>query len=618
MRDPSDGDQADMIRNFLHTMRDARLWSRLRRRHFLWPAALGVGLAVGYNAALPLLISTTDVRPTMEHMLDAWSGGKTRIEGKPEIRFWPHPTLTLRSATIETADGTARKLAHIGSITASFSLLSAIDGDPELEDIRLIEPVVTLERRTDGTLNWQRPRWLDKTEKPTSGDDTPFGDVTVESGRLQVIDLITNRTHEFSGISGTVKWPSFSERLSAQLSGSLGGQLVSWTLDCNEPLALLAGRDTTLRTSLASIPLNLSFEGIGSLSQKPINSGRLQLSTASLQTVVAWYQGKSDPALPDSSLNLSASVTASDHSLKFDELQVALGGANATGVLDISTPANDTPRIEGTLAFDHIALNGLQPIIDQLPSEPDDIAKQLRDVFVRTWRADVRLSAQEALVGPLRLVDLAAGIIIDHGRASIDIADSTYANGRLSGRIAVSEAGLAKGGKLELVLKNADLAAALADFGFTGPIPTGRGNVNFDLVTDRPFWTEQAAEASGRIRLSLANGSLTGFDANAFADLVRAGEFFSLAQASDGSFSFQTADIEASFGQGSARLNQALFTGQTGSLSVNGVIPYRSGSLALAGTFIDTLNAGQRLRFFVGGSWPNAVISPLSVLGEPN
>jgi len=222
------------------------------------------------------------------------------------------------------------------------------------------------------------------------------------------------------------------------------------------------------------------------------------------------------------------------------------------------------------------------------------------------------------LVGPLRLVDVAAGIIIDHGRASIDIADSTYANGRLSGRIAVSEAGLAKGGKLELVLKNADLAAALADFGFTGPIPSGRGNVNFDLVTEHPFWTEQAAEASGRIRLSLANGTLSSFDANAFADLVRAGEFFSLAQASDGSFAFQTADIEASFGQGSARLNQALFTGKTGSLSVNGVIPYRTGSLALAGTFIDTLNAGQRLRFFVGGSWPNAVISPLSVLGEPN
>jgi len=83
-----------MTRNFLHKMRDARLRSRLSRRHFLWAAAIGVGLAVAYNAALPLLISTADVRPTVEHMLDAWSGGKSRITGNPEISFWPEPTLT--------------------------------------------------------------------------------------------------------------------------------------------------------------------------------------------------------------------------------------------------------------------------------------------------------------------------------------------------------------------------------------------------------------------------------------------------------------------------------------------------------------------------------------------
>lgn len=100
------GNQAEMTRKILHMMGESRLWSRLRRRHFLWPAAIGIVLAVGYNAALPLVISTTDVRPTMERMLDAWSGGKSRITGEPNIRFWPNPTLTLYGATIETTDGT--------------------------------------------------------------------------------------------------------------------------------------------------------------------------------------------------------------------------------------------------------------------------------------------------------------------------------------------------------------------------------------------------------------------------------------------------------------------------------------------------------------------------------
>ncbi|HEV7304793.1 MAG TPA: AsmA family protein [Ensifer sp.] len=599
-------------------MRDTRPWSRLSRRHFLWPAAVGVGLAAGYNAALPLLISTTDVRPTVEHMLDAWSGGKSRIAGDPEISFWPEPTITLHAATIETADGTSRKLAHIGRITASFSLLSAFTGTPKLKDMRLIEPVVTLQRRSDGALNWQRPHWLSALGSAADGDDTPFGDVTVENGRLQIIDLVTNRTQEFSGISGTVRWPSFTNHLSAQFSGNLGGQQLAWAFECNEPMTLLAGNSTAFKTSLTSTPLNLSFEGTGSLADVPIVEGRLQVSTASLQTFAAWYQGAADRALPDKSFSLGANVTSTRASLKLDELQMTLGDANATGILDIATPPQGAPRIEGTLAFDHIDLNGLKPLLEQLSAESDDFVQELSDTLARSLRADIRLSALEAVVGPVRLVDLAAGVIVDHGRATVDIADSTYANGRLSGRIAASAAGLAEGGKLELVLKNADLAAALSGLGFAGPVPTGKGSVNFDMATTHPFWTQQAAEASGRIRLSLANGSLSGFDAKAFADLVRAGEFFSLAQASDGSFAFQTADIEATFGQGSARLNQALFTSQSGSLSVNGVIPYRTGSLALAGTYTDTLNASQRLRFFVGGSWPNAVISPLSVLGEPN
>lgn len=612
------GNQAEMTRKILHMMGESRPWSRLRRRHFLWPAAIGIVLAVGYNAALPLVISTTDVRPTMERMLDAWSGGKSRITGEPDIRFWPNPTLTLYGATIETTDGNPRTLARIGSITAAFSLLSALRGEPALEDIRLIEPVVTLERGIDGALNWERPRWLAPREPTADGNDTPFGDITIENGRLQVFDRTTNYAREFPGISGTVKWPSFAGRLNAQLSTMIGGQAVNWALACDEPLTLLAGRNTTLKTSLTSAPLNFSFEGVGNLSMKPFASGRLQVSTASLPALAAWFEGKAHEGLPESSFNLNANVTTGDATLKLDDLQLSIGGATAAGVLDVVAPADDTPRVEGTLAFDRIDLNGLQPLFAQLPVDPEELARHMTDAFARTWRVDVRLSTQEAAIGPLRLTDVAAGVMIDHGRASLDIGDSTYADGRLSGRLVLSEAGLTRGGRLELVLKDADLAAAVADFGFTGPVPTGRGSVSLDLATDHPFWTPQAADASGRLTLSLANGTLSEFDANAFSDLVRKGEFFSLSQAGGATFDFQRADIEARFSDGSARLNRAIFTGPTGSLSVNGVVPYRSGSLALAGTFTDAGNAAQRLRFFVGGSWPNAVISPLSVLGEPN
>lgn len=54
------------------------------------------------------------------------------------------------------------------------------------------------------------------------------------------------------------------------------------------------------------------------------------------------------------------------------------------------------------------------------------------------------------------------------------------------------------------------------------------------------------------------------------------------------------------------------------------MIPYRTGSVALVGTLADRIPASGAataanppLSFFVGGSWPEPVISPASILTEP-
>ncbi len=66
----------------------------------------------------------------MERMLDDWSGGKSTISGEPEVRFWPEPLVTLaRNDDRLHRTSNPRRLAEIGRITASFSLLSALRGD---------------------------------------------------------------------------------------------------------------------------------------------------------------------------------------------------------------------------------------------------------------------------------------------------------------------------------------------------------------------------------------------------------------------------------------------------------------------------------------------------------
>ena len=592
---------------------------RLQRRHFIWSAAVGVILAIGYNVTLPLIVSTTGVRAAMERTLDNWSGGKSRIKGEPEVRFWPEPLLTLPSATIETIGPEPRPLAEIGRITASFNPLSALLGDTTLEEISLVDPVVTIERQADGTINWQKPRWLAPPETPAAAQENPFGDIAIVNGRLLVIDRMARGNNaDIPGISGTIKWPSFAERLSAQLSARLSGEEVAWAFVCEDPLSLFSKRNASLKTSITSAPLTFSFEGVGKLSSVPFASGHLQMSATSLATLVQWYQGTSEATLPPGGLSIDTRVTTGEKTLKLDDLAFTMGGASATGVLDIALRDGKASSIEGTLAFDRIDLNGV-PVTALTPLGRDDRLWRVVETFLGAWHTDVRLSSQEVLAGPLRLTDVAAGVLIDGKRASLDIGDSNYANGSLSGRVVLSDEGLEHGGRLQARLKDADFGAVLGSFGLNGPVPTGRGILSIDIGSNHAVWATGLGDVSGNLTLSLANGSIAGFDAHAFADLVRKGEFFSLSEANEASFDFQVANIKASFADGTARLDRADFTGTSGQMSVTGVVPYRNGSLALAGTLETEAPSGnQPVRFFVGGSWPNAIISPLAVLVAPN
>lgn len=593
------------------------LRQRLRRRHVAWSAAAGVILALGYNSALPLIVTRTDARETMERLLDSWSGGESRISGEPEIRFWPEPLVTLPSATIMSTGPQPRPLAEIGHITASFSLVSALRGEPALKDVTLIDPVITIERHADGTTNWPRPRWLSAGSTPEVNN--PLGSIAIENGRLKIKDALSGDGDgiDLAGIAGTVKWPSYAERLSAQFSTVLAGQKVVWAFVCDDPLALFARRNAPLRTSITSAPLTFSFEGTGNLLLTPFASGHLQLSVPSLAALATWFARAEDTGLPSGGFSIDAKVVTGEAALKLDELQLTLGGATATGVLDMALPDRKEPQIGGTLAFDRIDLNGL-PISMRTPLDRSGRLWELVENFVSAWRTDIRLSAQEVLVGPLHLTELAAGVIINGNRASLDIGDSTYAGGSLSGRAVLSEKGLEHGGRLQLSLKNADFAAVLGGFGLKGPVPDGKGMLNLDIGTDRPFWDSGIGDVSGRLIYTLANGNLVGFDVHAFTDLLRKGEFFSLSQASEATFDFQAAEIEASFADGTGRLDRADLVSPSGNISLAGVIPYRNGSLALAGTLEGAAPANSPpLHFFVGGSWPNAVISPLSMLVRP-
>lgn len=601
----------------------------LRSRWVFSAVAALIVLVLVVRALLPLLISTAAVRSSMEEALSAWTGAPATISGEPEIGFWPDPTISLHGVRIRDTETPSEVLAQAATVTAEFDILAALRGEPVFYDFKLDRPVIRIERQADGRLNWKPGGRLGEAIAATSQADgtatadDALGTITIKAGTLLISDEGSGSTYEIDGIDGTVGWPALNQPLNASLSGNVNGERLTWTFSSSEPLRLFSENNANVRLSIASAPLTANFDGVANLSVNGFAAGALSASTPSLSSLFAWYGADTAFAADPGSAGIEANISTTGSTIKLDGVSLEMQNTTGKGVLDIALPRDAQPRISGTLALNELDFRSFLSSEAPLQIDGEDIQTFIETDFLQKLRLDLRLSLDRAAFGRFQLTEMAAGLLVENGRASLNIGNSVFADGSLSGRVAVSEEGFEGGAELQLSLKNADFGSAVKTLGLQGPLPSGRGTVNLNLASKRPLWATTAKDISGKFELNANSGVISGFNEPDFEALLSKGAFFNLAKAANGTFEFSTLDVEARVVNGLAELNHATVKGDDRTIRLSGVIPYRTGSLALAGSLQraaqQTPAASPSWNFFVGGSWPDPVVSPLSILtDQPN
>ncbi|GMB82987.1 AsmA family protein [Shinella zoogloeoides] len=602
--------------------------SRFLRSKLLVRGILAVLLVVAAGRiAFPFLVQTATVERGIEQALKNWTGATVHVGRKAEFSFWPYPRVTLGNVRIvgTKADGTSAELATVEKVSATFDLLGAVRGQPGFSDFELVRPVVHAGWNAEGVFNWRHSGWLiqaiDATAKAPEGQpadirDERIGTISIRDG---VLDIARGeKPYRITDINGSIDWPALRRSLELSLSGVVNGEMTHWSFTTGHPLALLAGRDAAIQTSLSADPATLGFEGTANLSGNAYISGAMQLSTPSLSRLLAW-QGKDIPAVGNiGQLSAEANVTGSGASARLESVKLVLDHAEATGALDIAMPPDGLPKVDGTLAFDKIDLRAFLTAFSPLPGT-DPNAPGIDTAFIRQFAMDLRLSAKSADFAPFSLQDLAAGMRVENGRASFDVGDSAFLGGRMTGRIVLAESGFRGGGQLQMSLGNVDIGAIVSTLALPGPLPAGIGSADFELSTDLPLWATTVSDMSGRFRLRMGPGTLSHFNRPAFEQRAAQNTFFSTSEVADGSFDFTRADMDAKLNRGLAELTKAEIEGTDRLLTLSGLIPYRTGSLALAGSLAERPQEGvaptsPAISFFVGGSWPEPVISPIAIL----
>jgi AsmA protein len=601
----------------------------IRSKHLVTGILAVLVLVFAVRIGFPFLVQTDTVGRAVKQTLEAWTGADVEIGQEAEFAFWPYPRVTLGNVRLlrrGTGSGEQNVLARIEAISATFDLVGAVRGKPAFSNFDLVRPTVRIGWNAAGAFNWRHSGWLIEAIEATAAapEGQPIPELAHERiGTINVVDGMVEVTrgsaaHRISDINGSVTWPALRRPLELSLSGVVNGEMTRWTLSCDQPLALLAGRNAGVRTNLSAAPATVNFDGTGNLSGSAFVAGNMQLSTPSLGHLLAW-QGKDIPAVGNlGQVDLEAKIATSGYAAKLEGVNLTLDNAEANGVLDISMPPNGLPQVGGTLAFDRIDLRAFLTAFAPLPGA-EESATSIDTAFMNQFGMDLRLSAKTADFAPFSLQDLAAGMRIENGRASFDIGDSAFMDGRMTGRIALTERGFRGGGQLQLSLSDVDIAAIVDTLALPGPLPTGQGSVDVSLSTDRPLWATGASDLSGHFRLRMGAGTLTHFNRQAFEERTQRNTFFNASEAADGNFDFLRADVEAKLDRGLAELTKVQIEGPEKVLTLSGMVPYRTGSVALAGTLADRpqLEGGvvtPAISFFVGGSWPEPVISPISVL----
>ncbi|WP_186458318.1 AsmA family protein [Neorhizobium alkalisoli] len=596
-----------------------------RARSILLVCLIALVIFVLFETVAPLLISTVLVRDRMETAVERWIGQDVTIGGAPTLRFWPKARITLSDVTIRRDDEQKRTIGHVSELSAAFDLFGALIGRPIFKDFRLREPKIFVTRQADGTLDWSDAGLLAHAvaDVRPSGNgqslsvsyDAPIGEIRVHDGSVEINQAPEGTVTRIEGISGRVRWPHLSEGASLTGEAVVAGRKVSAEISSSQPLLLFSGRSSNTNGTIRSDLFNAQFSGIVNLAEHGFLSGNAELSTVDLPELMTWF-GIDFPAADHmKALSLQAKLITSADAVRFEGLSLDINDVHATGILDLALKPNAQPRLTGTLALNRIDFSPLLAEIAPRLLDENDPAGQFRNRF----DLDLRLSAQNAALGPFGLSEVAIGVMNIGAQSRVDILDSDFEGGRLTGRIGTIKEGDAGGVAARLSVHGADFATIIQRLGLQGPLPAGKGSFELAMDVARPLTAVAWRKAKGSFHFTADGGVLPGVDLANIRQLAAQKPYFSLDDAKGtGGFEFNSIDIAATLANGSADITQGRIVGASDTISLSGIVPYINSSLALSAT-IDRPGSDARggntpiapATFFIGGSWPDPVIWPL-------
>ncbi len=220
---------------------------------------------------IPFLIPSSLYKTTIQEQLSSRIGRTVKIDG--DVKISPLPSLKIRmdNVSIENPEGFSEQdFIQMESLSTRVKLLPLISKRVEIAAFGLNRPVISLEKRADGKMNWvldNDPEKAPSTEGPFKRDgryadiEASIGTFEIRNGEISYVDETKNRSHNIKDVNLDLTMKSLAHPLAIQGDLVIDDIPADLDVDLDTPQSFLLGQKTPVDLKLSTRLGKVSAKG---------------------------------------------------------------------------------------------------------------------------------------------------------------------------------------------------------------------------------------------------------------------------------------------------------------------------------------------------------------------
>ncbi|MEM8647251.1 MAG: AsmA family protein, partial [Pseudomonadota bacterium] len=319
--------------------------------------------------AVPFLLPSGWIAEKVAEQVKAQTGRTLAFSNDTSLSFFPDIALTLKNAQLSNPpDMPEGNVASMEALRLKVSLQPLLSRKVEVQEFRLVNPVVNLLVTADGKSNWRLPETQadagqsggsssgGQTGQSFAPTDITLGPLNIEGGKLRYLDERSGTALKIDDINAAISLPKLDGPVAIKGDLVWNGEKVAIDFKADQPSALAEDRPSAVSFTLAAKPLAMGYAGKISLQQGLNLAGGVNVKTPSLRGLASWAGSPLAPGKGLGPFSVKSSLSYSQDKISLQKATLQLDGMNARGDLAVDLKGA-VPLVSGRLGVDKIDVN---------------------------------------------------------------------------------------------------------------------------------------------------------------------------------------------------------------------------------------------------------------------